>query len=156
MIRIIPIKHLSYGACRYRILNRPSIFEVVVGKHVLGRRETTESRHKVAKIFMHAGYSRSTNDNDIALLKLSTAIRFTREVSPVCLPTRDVWGTMCVTTGWGLTQGEWPVLVVLGILGCFVSSSRWRIRIPVIHNHFFTSRIIDSWNRLLEEVVRAA
>ena len=91
--------------CRIKHLNSPSIFEVEVGKHKLGQRETTESRHKVAKIFMHAGYSKLTHDNDIALIKLSTAISFTREVSPVCLPMRDVWGTMCVTTGWGKTHG---------------------------------------------------
>ena len=80
---------------------------MVVGQHKLGQWEKTKSRHNVAKIFMHAGYSNITKDNDIALLKLSTAIRFTREVSPVCLPMRDVWeDTMCVTTGWGDTQGE--------------------------------------------------
>ena len=93
-------------ACRYDNQNNPSVFEVVVGKHVLGRRETTQSRHKVAKIFMHAEFSNITFDNDIALLKLSTAISFTREVSPVCLPMKDVWDTMCVTTGWGDTNSE--------------------------------------------------
>ena len=111
--------------CRIKNLNSPSVIEVVVGEQKLGRQETTESRHKVENIFMHAQYSDTTSDNDIALLKLAIDISFTREVSPVCLPMRDVWGTMCVTTGWGLTQGEWPVLVILGVLGCFVSSSRW-------------------------------
>ena len=99
-------------ACRYDHPNSPSVFEVEVGKHKLGRRESTESRHKVAKIFMHAEYSNTTDDNDIALLKLSTAISFTREVSPVCLPTRDVWDTMCVTTGWGDTNGEYTCIFV--------------------------------------------
>ena len=94
-------------ACRYDNQNSPSVYDVVVGKHKLGQRETTQTRHKVAKIFMHAKYSNVTLDYDIALLKLSTPISFTREVSPVCLPTRDVWeDTMCVTTGWGDTNGE--------------------------------------------------
>ena len=88
-------------------VNRPkdlSFLQVVVGKHTLKLHETTQSTHKIAKIYMHAKYSGI--DYDIALLKLTTAINFTREVSPVCLPKKDVWDKMCVTTGWGLTQGE--------------------------------------------------
>ena len=93
-------------ACRYDNQNSPSVFDVVVGKHKLGQRETTQTIHKVAKIFMHAKYSDVTLDYDIALLKLSTPISFTREVSPVCLPTRVVWDATCVTTGWGETNSE--------------------------------------------------
>ena len=48
MILIIPVKHLSYGG------KDPSSIQVVVGKHKLKRRETTQSTHKVAKIYMHA------------------------------------------------------------------------------------------------------
>ncbi|KAK2184069.1 hypothetical protein NP493_283g00013 [Ridgeia piscesae] len=89
MILIIPVKHLSYGG------KDPSSIQVVVGKHKLKRRETTQSTHKVAKIYMHAKYLRLTADYDIALFKLTTAINFTREVSPVCLPKKDVWDKMC-------------------------------------------------------------
>ena len=124
--------------CRKRIQNDPSSIQVVVGKHKLKRRETTQSTHKVAKIYMHAKYLRLTGDYDIALLKLMTAINFTREVSPVCLPKKDVWDKICVTTGWGLTQGEWPVLDILRLLGCFVSFSRW------------PDTSISSWNAQLD------
>jgi len=45
--------------------------------------------------------------NDIALLKLGEDFRYTPEVSPVCLPSRDVAdNTMCVTTGWGKGPGR--------------------------------------------------
>ena len=87
-------------------LRDPSSIQVVVGKHMLKRHETTQSTHNVAKFYVHAKYSNFDVDYDIALLKLMTAINFTREVSPVCLPKKDVWDKICVATGWGYTQGE--------------------------------------------------
>jgi len=91
---------------RYNRQADPSSLQVVVGKHTLKRHETTQSTHKIAKVYIHAKYSNITIDNDITLLKLTTAINFTLEVSPVCLPKKDVWDKICVTTGWGITQGE--------------------------------------------------
>ena len=94
--------------CRCEIESDTSVLEVVVGKHAIERPEKTESRYKVGKIFIHAMYIASMScDYDIALLKLSTAINFTREVSPVCLPKKDAWvGCMCVATGWGFTHSK--------------------------------------------------
>ena len=81
--------------------------EVMVGKHTLKQTETTQSTHKIAKVYMHAKYPGKGYDYDIALLKLKTPINFTREVSPVCLPKKDVRdGKICVATGWGKTQSE--------------------------------------------------
>ena len=101
------------------LLTDPSSLQVLVGKHRLKLPETTQSMHKIAKVYIHAKYSNITDDYDIALLKLTTAITFTREVSPVCLPKKDVWDKkMCVATGWGATTDG-------RILGCFVYFSRW-------------------------------
>lgn len=48
-----------------------------------------------------------TINNDITLLKLATPARLSQTVSPVCLPNANdnfPAGTLCATTGWGLTK----------------------------------------------------
>ncbi|XP_075433150.1 chymotrypsinogen A-like [Ascaphus truei] len=58
----------------------------------------------IAKVFRHPSYSSFTNNNDITLLKLSSAATLTDRVSPVCLAaSADVFngGINCVTSGWG-------------------------------------------------------
>ena len=85
---------------------------VVAGMHINQLDEPTRSYHKVEQVIMHHSYldSPDTKANDIALIKVKPAFKFTREISPVCLPYEDVLpGTNCTTTGWGKTLGEWTV-----------------------------------------------
>ncbi|KAM9330236.1 chymotrypsinogen A-like [Gastrophryne carolinensis] len=61
----------------------------------------------IGKIFRHPNHSVATDENDIALLKLSSAVTFNNFVFPVCLANAtDVFaaGEKCVTTGWGDTN----------------------------------------------------
>ena len=90
--KTIPIKHAR----------------VTVGENVLYEEESAQSTFKIDKIYRHADYEKGhSNENDITLLKLEAPIKFTRQVSPVCLPKKDVpEGKMCVVTGWGRTEGE--------------------------------------------------
>ncbi|RWS22072.1 Plasma kallikrein-like protein [Leptotrombidium deliense] len=47
-------------------------------------------------------------DNDIALIKLSSPVKITERVQPVCLPSKELQlnlGTKCFATGWGTTRG---------------------------------------------------
>lgn len=48
-------------------------------------------------------------DYDIALMKLQEPIKFSSEISPICLPPQDVnlatIGSRGFVTGWGDTQG---------------------------------------------------
>lgn len=62
----------------------------------------------IAKVVMHPNYSRSTSDNDIALLRLAWPVPFSRSVLPICLPDRGLAereltkvGQETVVTGWG-------------------------------------------------------
>ena len=58
---------------------------------------------------MHEQYDKIRVNNDIALLKLKTPIRFNRNVKPICLPDKDLFGDpICVATGWGKTQSKNP------------------------------------------------
>ncbi|XP_062287869.1 chymotrypsin B-like [Scomber scombrus] len=90
---------------------------VVLGEH--DRSSTAEDVQvkRVSRVFRHPNYSRSTINNDITLLKLSSPAQIERHVSSVCVAeTADNFapGTSCITTGWGLTRGnarQTPVLL---------------------------------------------
>lgn len=63
--------------------------------------------HTHTQVFKNSNYNSLTINNDITLLKLSTAASFSQTVSAVCLPSASdsfAAGTTCVTTGWGLTR----------------------------------------------------
>ncbi|XP_007894309.1 transmembrane protease serine 13 [Callorhinchus milii] len=61
----------------------------------------------ISQIITHKQYSRSTNDNDMALLKLSRPLTFTDRVQPACLPAYNQQfpeNSRCWTTGFGHLQ----------------------------------------------------
>ena len=67
-----------------------NIFNLRVGS-TLGLQDV-----RIQKIFKHGAYNSKTNDNDIALIKLKTPVKITRDVKPACLPkTVLVPGTKC-------------------------------------------------------------
>ena len=58
----------------------------------------------MSKIIKHPAYDKDTNDNDIALIRLSSPVRFTDYIRPVCLAATDSVfnsGTDSWVTGWG-------------------------------------------------------
>ncbi|XP_034556373.1 transmembrane protease serine 13a [Notolabrus celidotus] len=65
--------------------------------------------YQVEKIILNENYNSKTNDQDIALLKLSSPVAFNDKVQPACLPTYDMTlphGTKCWTSGFGTTDEE--------------------------------------------------
>uniref|UniRef100_A0A673CP20 Peptidase S1 domain-containing protein n=1 Tax=Sphaeramia orbicularis TaxID=375764 RepID=A0A673CP20_9TELE len=66
-----------------------------------------EVSRTVATIILHPNYDSNTNDNDIALLRLSSPVTFTDYIRPVCLAASDSVfnsGTDSWVTGWGTVQ----------------------------------------------------
>ncbi|MCI4374997.1 hypothetical protein PGIGA_G00103990 [Pangasianodon gigas] len=65
----------------------------------------------VSKIIRHPKYNSFTNDNDITLLRLNSAVTFTDYIRPVCLAGQESNfpdGTSCWITGWGnIASGVW-------------------------------------------------
>lgn len=54
------------------------------------------------KIIAHENYNQKTNENDVALLKLQTPLRFNNCVRPVAIWNGDVPSQeTCTVTGWG-------------------------------------------------------
>uniref|UniRef100_A0A8C1R7S8 chymotrypsin n=1 Tax=Cyprinus carpio TaxID=7962 RepID=A0A8C1R7S8_CYPCA len=81
---------------------------VVLGQYDRGSNELVQVK-KIAKVITHPIYNTQTDYNDIALLKLSSAVEMTSRISPICLPsslTNILPGTRCVTTGWGVTEND--------------------------------------------------
>uniref|UniRef100_A0A3P9P3V5 Zgc:100868 n=1 Tax=Poecilia reticulata TaxID=8081 RepID=A0A3P9P3V5_POERE len=84
--------------------NTAVISAVYLGRQSQEGSNPNEQRRTAAQIIVHPGYSASTNDNDIALIKLSSAVTFTSYISPVCLAAADssfYSGVDSWVTGWG-------------------------------------------------------
>jgi len=62
----------------------------------------------VESIILHESFNPETADNDIAILKLKTALTFNDKVRPACLPDASFNPEgIAVASGWGLI-GQWP------------------------------------------------
>nr|XP_014432687.1 transmembrane protease serine 2 isoform X1 [Pelodiscus sinensis] len=87
-------------------LSSPYYWTVYAG--ILTQSETRyRSGYKVTKIISHPNYNSDSKDNDIALMKLQTPLRFTDTVGPVCLPNPGMLfqsNQECWISGWGAVQ----------------------------------------------------
>ncbi|MEE6521164.1 hypothetical protein FKM82_019240 [Ascaphus truei] len=71
---------------------------------------------KIQEVIINENYVSETQVNDIALVRLSTPVQFTRNIRPVCLPeTSDIFpdDTSCFITGWGALSDGGAVSPVL-------------------------------------------
>ncbi|KAB5583774.1 hypothetical protein PHYPO_G00099500 [Pangasianodon hypophthalmus] len=84
---------------------------VYLGKQTLIGSNPYEVSRGVSKIIRHPKYNGFTNDNDITLLRLNSAVTFTDYIRPVCLAGQESNfpdGTSCWITGWGnIASGVW-------------------------------------------------
>ncbi|NXJ44544.1 TRY1 protein, partial [Ciconia maguari] len=81
-----------------------SRIQVQLGKYNLALTESTQQLISSAKVIRHSGYSSTTLDNDIMLIKLAKPARLNRAVQTIPLPTSCVaTGTTCLISGWGNT-----------------------------------------------------
>ncbi|XP_064442462.1 vitamin K-dependent protein C isoform X12 [Mirounga angustirostris] len=79
-----------------------------VGEYDLRRWEKWEMDVDIKEILVHPNYSKSTTDNDIALLRLAQPAILSQTIVPICLPDSGLAereltqvGQETVVTGWG-------------------------------------------------------
>ncbi|KYN36366.1 Lectizyme [Trachymyrmex septentrionalis] len=87
-------------------------FYVKAGKHDIAENESTEQIVQVAQIYIHENYEHGVGPYDIALLKLASPLKLTKEIQAIKLPppeseaTGEAW--LC---GWGSTStGRYPIM----------------------------------------------
>ncbi|CAL1573966.1 unnamed protein product [Knipowitschia caucasica] len=106
---IISSKWILSAAHCFESYNRAYLWKVQYGDVSLIHMAFYNPSKSVDKIISHANYNPETNDNDIALLKLSSPLAFSSTVKPVCLPNagldlspeRQAW-----ITGWGALRSS--------------------------------------------------
>nr|XP_004556509.1 trypsin I-P1 [Maylandia zebra] len=84
--------------------NTPSRLTVHLGYESLQSTNTNGVSRSVSRIIKHSQYNSNSNDNDIALLRLSSTVDFTDYIRPVCLAEEgSVFPAETTTwvTGWG-------------------------------------------------------
>eukprot|EP00112_Aurelia_sp_Birch-Aquarium-sp1_P007983 Seg1871.3 transcript_id=Seg1871.3/GoldUCD/mRNA.D3Y31 product="Transmembrane protease serine 9" protein_id=Seg1871.3/GoldUCD/D3Y31 len=87
--------------------NSPSSITARLGDHNRLSNEGTEQVIRLSRVINHPRYNSRTQDNDIALLRLSRKVKFTKYIRPACLPSaaaviRD--GADAFVSGWGTTR----------------------------------------------------
>lgn len=80
---------------------------MILGRHRLDGMGVNEAARGAEKIVNHPYYDRSTFDNDISLVKLSSPVEMNDYISTICLASKDSVihpGTYTWVTGWGTTS----------------------------------------------------
>ncbi|XP_029015648.1 transmembrane protease serine 9-like [Betta splendens] len=99
----------------------------VLGLQTLSGSNPNAQRLALNQIIVHPNYNSNTNDNDICLLQLASAVTFTNYIQPVCLaaPGSTFYnGTDSWVTGWGVTSDGSHT----------VSQTLMEVEIPVVGN----------------------
>ena len=80
-----------------------SAITIVGGVHNTQQQDADKQQvRRVQRMFVHPGWNRELLINDIAILRLSEPIQFTRFVQPACLPGPDPKpDSTVVVVGWG-------------------------------------------------------
>ena len=90
---------------------------------VLGDHDVTASDGEIvvtpAQWINHPQYDRFTNNNDFAIIRLSSSVTFSSFITPVCLPstTQNYEQREAIVTGWGTLYSSGPQPDVLHKVG---------------------------------------
>uniref|UniRef100_A0A673CVN4 Peptidase S1 domain-containing protein n=1 Tax=Sphaeramia orbicularis TaxID=375764 RepID=A0A673CVN4_9TELE len=112
-----------------------SRWRISLGRQNLRGRNPNEISRRVATIILHPNYDSNTNNNDIALLRLSSPVTFTDYIRPVCLAASDSVfnsGTDSWVTGWG-TMCDLSLPVSLSVSLPFPGTLQ-EVEVPVLGN----------------------
>ncbi|KAJ1162443.1 hypothetical protein NDU88_002911 [Pleurodeles waltl] len=84
-------------------------WRLVLGANHLSTLGTEVEVRGPAKIVIHENYDKTTETNDIALVRLKISVAFSSYIQPACIPKRhmDVLAmTHCIVSGWGVMKSN--------------------------------------------------
>ncbi|KAI5279653.1 vitamin K-dependent protein C [Manis pentadactyla] len=100
--------HTSWVLTAAHCMEDSKKLTVRLGEYDLRRWENWEVDVDIREVLMHPNYTRSTTDNDIALLRLARPATLSQTIVPICLPDSGLSerqltqvGQETVVTGWG-------------------------------------------------------
>ncbi|XP_077068337.1 trypsin-3-like [Siphateles boraxobius] len=100
---------------------------IYLGRQLQSGSNPFEVSRTVTQIIIHPSYSTSTQNNDLALLQLSSSVTFTDYIRPVCLAAAGSvfgGGTKSWITGWGkLSSGATSI-----------PNTLQEVQIPIVNN----------------------
>uniref|UniRef100_A0A8C3U527 Peptidase S1 domain-containing protein n=1 Tax=Catharus ustulatus TaxID=91951 RepID=A0A8C3U527_CATUS len=84
----------------------PCSWRAVVGAHNLHKHGPYTARRRIRRIIVHSQFKRETFENDVALLELKSAVRYSLYIQPMCLPPAALLPPLenssdCYISGWG-------------------------------------------------------
>ncbi|KAM3916894.1 transmembrane protease serine 9-like [Leptodactylus fuscus] len=88
----------------FKYSNNPSDYTVYLGRYQLSVMDNHTVISNVSRIIVNTMYAGVTTKGDIALVKLSNPVNYTKYIMPICLPSASVTfpcGMECWVTGWG-------------------------------------------------------
>jgi len=101
----------------------PIQYEIVAGIHNVHFPSIHEEIRRVDKGIMHPSYNWDDKEFDIGLIKLNSPLQFSDYVQSINLTNGDILeGTVCTTTGWGITEED----------GTFLSGNLRKVDVPVV------------------------
>uniref|UniRef100_A0A671PFD5 Zgc:112038 n=1 Tax=Sinocyclocheilus anshuiensis TaxID=1608454 RepID=A0A671PFD5_9TELE len=101
--------------------------KMYLGRHLQMGSNPNEISRIVTRLITHPSYSTTTQNNDIALLQLSSSVTFTDYIKPVCLAAAGSvfgGGTKSWITGWGK----------LSFVGTQIPNILQEVQIPIVNN----------------------
>jgi len=106
---LIDQQHIVTAAHCFAKGRAASKYYIYLGKHhsSYGISDKGMRKMKIAKIIVHAAYDKTTNDNDIAIVKLAKKVTYNTYIRPVCLPRaahRLYTGRSALVSGFGVTD----------------------------------------------------
>lgn len=81
---------------------------VRLADHIESKKSNKERIYNIEDMKIHENYDNETLDNDIAIIKLATQVKFNKYVSPICLPFegQDFTGRIATAIGWGILHHQ--------------------------------------------------
>ncbi|XP_068161888.1 chymotrypsin-like protease CTRL-1 [Antennarius striatus] len=110
-------------------VNIPNAYIVYLGRDTQDGPNPNEVAFIAAEIIVHPDFNDTLFQNDIALIRLSSAVNFTNFIRPICLASDTSQffnGTPCWATGWGRLSEN------MNLPGSFPLQE---IQIPVVGNN---------------------